>query len=115
MRYSVENARHIQESSLSFGAERQVIIMAFEIADIEAALPGSRTLPRRSTWELVQLSLFWIATNYHWAAIPIIILPSQLRVYLLLHHPAGLSGSAVPAYISSSIAGTLALVAGPGL
>ncbi len=89
--------------------------MAFEIADIETAIPGSRTLPRRSTWELIQLSFFWIAINYHWAAIPIIILPSQLRVYLFLHHPAGLSGTALTNYIASSWPGTLALLVGPGL
>ncbi len=51
------------------------------------AASASKTPPQRSTWGLFQLSLFWIATNFHWAAIPLIILPSQVRVLLFQHHP----------------------------
>ena len=82
----------------------------------ELLAPSQKALPKRSTWGLIQLSLFWVATNYHWAAIPIIILPSQVQVYLFYHHPAGLQGSALENYILTNAGpGLLALVLGPGL
>jgi MFS family permease len=86
-------------------------------ADLSPTAPvTTRELPKRSTWGLIQLSLFWVATNYHWAAIPIIILPSQVQVYLFMHHPAGLQGQALENYILNNAGpGLLALVLGPGL
>jgi MFS family permease len=79
------------------------------------ATSASKAPPQRSTWGLIQLSLFWIATNFHWAAIPLIILPSQVQVLLFQNHPAGLSGTALANYVHDAAPGTLALVVGPGL
>jgi MFS family permease len=80
-----------------------------------ATSSDSSAPPTRSNWGLIQLSLFWIANNFHWAAIPIIILPSQIRVLLYLNHPAGLSGADLATYIKNAAPGALALVVGPGL
>jgi len=76
---------------------------------------GSAGLPKRSTWELVQLAFFWVALNFHWAAVPIIILPQQIQTILYANHPAGLTGDALSRYVATNAPGALALVAGPGL
>ena len=81
----------------------------------EAAPATTRTLPTRSTWELWQLALFWIATNFHWAAVPLVILPSQVQVFLFTHHPANLTDGQVLDYVKNSAPGALASVVGPGL
>ncbi len=87
---------------------------ATEVADTLAA-PRAEP-PTRSTWGLAQLSLFWTANNYLWAALPIIIIPSQVQVILFQHLPAGVSGAtAIDNYIKGAAPGALALVAGPGL
>jgi MFS family permease len=72
-------------------------------------------LPKRSTWGLIQLSLFWIATNFHWAALPIIILPSQVQAILWQQYHTTLSGTALSDAIKNASPGALALVVGPGL
>jgi MFS family permease len=79
-------------------------------------LPKTGTaLPPRSRWGLIQLTFFWIAANFHWAALPIIILPSQVQVILWQHYRGHLSGAALDAVIKSAWPGALALVVGPGL
>jgi MFS family permease len=71
--------------------------------------------PARSTWGLIQLAFFWVALNFHWAAVPIVIIPSQIQVFLFSHHPAGLSGTSLSNYIQQTSPGVLAAVVGPGL
>lgn len=81
------------------------------------ALRVSRTteLPRRSTWGLIQLAFYWTAINFHWAALPIVIIPSQVQVYLFTHHPAGMTAAQVAEYVKNTAPGTLAAIVGPGL
>ncbi len=71
--------------------------------------------PARSTWGLIQLSLFWIAVNFHWTIIPAIILPQEVQAVLFANHPAGLSGAALANYVANAKPGALAFVEGPGL
>ena len=85
--------------------------------DLSAGMAASQSPapPARSTWGLIQLSLFWIATNFHWAALPIIIVPSQVQAILYQQYHTTLSGDALANAIKNAAPGTLALVVGPGL
>src|SRR5262245_60242356 len=48
------------------------------MADVLApAVSASR--PRMSTWRQASLSLYWFATNAHWSALLITVLPLQAR------------------------------------
>jgi MFS family permease len=86
-----------------------------EITGGTTIAPGRAALPQRSTWGLIQLAIFWIATNFHWTIIPAIILPQQVQAYLYVNHPAGLTGQALQTYIKNAAPGALAFVVGPGL
>ena len=81
-----------------------------------AARPASSTmqLPRRSLGGLVAISIFWFAINFHWAALLLLLVPSQV-VGLLMHvAPAG-TLAARAAWVDQHKALTLALVEAPGL
>lgn len=47
-------------------------------ASVNASSSSGRTLPRLSTIQQALLSLFWFATNAHWTAILIVLLPAQV-------------------------------------
>ena len=72
-------------------------------------------LPRRSIGQLVAISIFWFALNFHWAALPIFIIPAQ--VYgLLLQEAPGATLAERAAFVSDPrIALAQTLVQAPGL
>lgn len=84
---------------------------------LSAEAPGAPTIPRRSFWGLVSISIFWLALNFHWAAIIAIILPSQVEA-LLAHSYAqshAFDQAALNNFVNNNKAVALALVSSPGL
>lgn len=78
------------------------------------AASGAAQLPRRSFGELVAISIFWFSNTFHWSALLLLLVPSQV-VGLLLHAaPAG-TLAAQSAWVDQHKALTLALVEAPGL
>ncbi|MBF6592792.1 MAG: hypothetical protein IVW57_19950, partial [Ktedonobacterales bacterium] len=53
-----------------------------------AASPAD-ALPRRSFGGLVAISIYWFALNFHWAALPIFIVPPQVIALLYRAAPVG--------------------------
>src|SRR5262245_10875929 len=49
------------------------------MADAIARAAGSASRPRMSAWRQASLSLYWFATNAHWSALLITVLPLQAR------------------------------------
>lgn len=83
------------------------------------AAGGARApaIPRRSLWGLISISLFWVALNFHWTALLIIIIPSQVEA-LLAHgylQSHAFDAGALNDFISNNKAVTLALISSPGL
>lgn len=79
-----------------------------------ATLGAAEQLPRRSLGGLVAISIFWFAINFHWSALLLLLVPSQV-VGLLMHAaPAG-TLAARAAWVDQHKALTLALVEAPGL
>ena len=39
---------------------------------------GAAALPKRSLGGLIAISIFWFAINFHWAAVGVILVPSQV-------------------------------------
>lgn len=81
------------------------------------ALPAETTAarqPHRSLGELVAISIFWFAVNFHWSALLLLLIPAQ--VYGLLYHaaPAG-TLVARAAWVDGHKGLTLAVVMAPGL
>jgi Na+/melibiose symporter-like transporter len=74
-------------------------------------------LPRRSAWGLISISLFWVAINFHWTALLIVIIPSQVEALLAQSylHSHAFDSIALNAFITNNKAVTLALVSSPGL
>lgn len=71
-------------------------------------------LPRRSVGGLIAISIFWFALTFHWAALQIILIPSQVRALLFLAAPVGsIATQAQWAKDHGDL--TLAIVAAPGL
>ena len=84
---------------------------------VSAEAPGAPTIPRRSFWGLVSISIFWLALNFHWAAIIAIILPSQVEA-LLAHsyvQSHAFDQAALNNFVNNNKAVALALVSSPGL
>lgn len=79
-----------------------------------AQLAARSAPPRRSFGGLVAISIFWFAINFHWAALLLIIVPSQVTS-LLLHVAPGDTLAAQRAWVEGHAALTLALVEAPGL
>jgi MFS family permease len=50
------------------------------MADAIARAAGSASRPRMTTWRQASLSLYWFATNAHWSALLITVLPLQARL-----------------------------------
>ena len=74
-------------------------------------------IPRRSFWGLASISIFWLALSFHWAAIIVIILPSQVEA-LLAHsylQSHAFNQDALNTFINNNKAVALALVSTPGL
>jgi len=96
-----------QSQSASGGAEM-----------LGAEQSGAPTIPRRSLWGLISISLFWLALNFHWTAILFIILPSQIEALLahsyLQSHTLFNAGD-LNGFINNNKAVALALVSSPGL
>lgn len=75
---------------------------------------GASRLARRSTGGLMAISIFWFAINFHWAALLLIVVPSQVTVLLFHLAPAG-TLAARRAWVDNHQALTLAFVTAPGL
>lgn len=80
----------------------------------ESGRAGSGTLPKRSLGGLIAISIFWFALNFHWAALPLILLPSQI-VGLLFHEAPGSTLVAQAAWVDQHKGLGLAIVLAPGL
>ncbi len=80
-------------------------------ASAEAPTPTRTT---RSLGQLVAISIFWFAINFHWAALLQLVIPGQ--IYGLLFHaaPAGSLASRA-AWVDAHKSLTLAIVVAPGL
>lgn len=89
-------------------------------ADVSIGAVGSRAersegaLPRRSLGGLIAISIFWFALNFHWSALLLIVVPSQVTS-LLLHAAPGATLAAQKSWVDAHKALTLALVVAPGL
>lgn len=80
----------------------------------EAGRAGLGKLPKRSLGGLIAISIFWFALNFQWAALPLVLLPSQVSALLFGEAPAGtLASQADWAKSHSGLA--LAIVLAPGL
>ena len=80
----------------------------------ESARSGSDALPKRSLGGLIAISIFWFALNFHWAALPLILLPSQITGLLLREAPAGTVASQA-SWVTAHSGLALAVVVAPGL
>lgn len=72
------------------------------------------TQRRRSLGGLIAISMFWFAINFHWAAILLLLVPSQVTG-LLFHAAPGATFADRKAWVDAHQALTLALVEAPGL
>lgn len=80
----------------------------------ESGQTGSGALPKRSLGGLIAISIFWFALNFHWAALPLQLIPSQISALLFHEAPTGsLASQAAWAKGHSGLA--LAIVLAPGL
>jgi Na+/melibiose symporter-like transporter len=79
-----------------------------------AGQTGTAAQPRRTLGQLIAISVFWFAINFHWSALLLLLIPAQ--VYGLLFHaaPAG-TLAARAAWVDSHKGLTLAVVMAPGL
>jgi MFS family permease len=76
--------------------------------------PQSIPLPRRSIGQLVAISLFWFALNFHWAAVGVLLVPSQV-IALLFREAPGATLAARAAWTNDHAGLAQALVVAPGL
>lgn len=83
-------------------------------AGVAPATSRAASLPRRSFGGLVSISIFWFALNFHWAAVPIFLVPPQVVALLFRLAPAG-SLAARSAWVDSHKALVLAVVVAPGM
>ena len=61
--------------------------MADALASHAAAASSAR--PRMRAWQQAALSLYWFATNAHWTAILITLLPLQAELFKKLRNQIG--------------------------
>lgn len=72
------------------------------------------TPTRRTLGQLIAISLFWLAINFHWAAVSTLIVPSQV-IGLLFREAPGATLAARAAWTNDHEGLSLALVVAPGL
>jgi MFS family permease len=72
------------------------------------------SLPRRTLGQLVAISIFWFAINFHWAAVGVLLVPSQV-IGLLFREAPGATLAARAAWTNSHAGLAQALVVAPGL
>lgn len=91
------------------------------MSDMPLSVPGTASAQateparkRRSPGQLISISIFWFAINFHWAALLQLVIPGQ--IYGLLFHAAP-GGSLVErtAWVDAHKSLTLAIVVAPGL
>ena len=78
----------------------------------ESARSSLGALPKRSLGGLIAISIFWFALNFHWAALPLILLPSQVTGLLFREAPAG-SQASQAAWVTGHSGLALAVVLAP--
>src|SRR5262249_5135424 len=89
--------------------------------EITAGLPigevagVASTQKHRSLGELVAISIFWFAINFHWAALPLLIIPSQVYGLLLRIAPGATLAERSAWVTEGRLALATALVSAPGL
>lgn len=85
-------------------------------AESTAAVVGARlaTPGRRTIGQLVAISIFWFALNFHWAAVGVLLVPSQI-IALLLHEAPGATLAARATWANDHAGLAQALVVAPGL
>lgn len=79
-----------------------------------AAGTGTAAQPRRTVGQMIAISIFWFAINFHWAAVQVLIVPAQVYGLLFLAAPAG-SLAERAAWVDAHKGLTLAVVVAPGL
>jgi MFS family permease len=75
---------------------------------------GKGTLPKRSLGGLISISIFWFALNFHWAAVGVILVPSQVIGLLFQQAPAG-SLASQATWVNDHAGLAQAIVLAPGL
>src|SRR5260370_39294371 len=70
---------------------------------------------RRPFGGLVAISIFWFALNFHWAALPLLIIPSQVFGLLLRHAPGATLADQANSAGGANLAFATALVSAPRL
>ena len=80
----------------------------------ESARSSSGALPKRSLGALIAISIFWFALNFHWAALPLQLIPSQV-IGLLLQQAPGSTFAAQAAWANDNKGLAQAIVVAPGL
>src|SRR5258708_30859476 len=70
---------------------------------------------RRSFGGLVAISIFWFAINFHWAALPLLIIPSQVFGLLLRQAPGATLADQANWAGGANLAFGTALGSAPGL
>src|SRR5260370_10034997 len=70
---------------------------------------------RRPFGGLVAISIFWFAINFHWAALPLLIIPSQVFGLLLRQAPGATLADQANWAGGANLALATALVSAPGL
>jgi MFS family permease len=73
------------------------------------------TQSHRSLGQLVAISIFWFAINFHWAALPLLIIPSQVFGLLLRQAPGATLADQAAWVTQARLALAVALVSAPGL
>ncbi len=71
-------------------------------------------LPRRRIGQLIAISIFWFALNFHWAAVGVLLVPSQV-IGLLFREAPGTTLAARAAWTNNHAGLAQALVVAPGL
>ena len=80
----------------------------------ESARSSLGALPKRSLGGLIAISIFWFALNFHWAALPLQLIPSQV-IGLLLQQAPGSTFAAQAAWANDNKGLAQAIVVAPGL
>jgi len=80
----------------------------------ESGHVGSGAQTKRSIGGLIAISIFWFALNFHWAALPLQLIPSQISALLFSEAPAG-SLASQAAWVQGHSGLALAIVLAPGL